>query len=172
MADVSVLRIGALTALLFLGSCTTVPEIFQPAPTDPNDGYEGSLAEAGVNTDMDWGPKQSLLLSQYTALREQHSRTIRDYEKLEAENQNVKAMLRSEQEALDGERAERVQIEAQVELMRQRLSEQEATILSLRIDKAKAEQSALLAKIDALKVAIDQAAPASVEAAAMPPAGR
>ncbi len=172
MADSPIIRIGALAALLALGSCTTIPEIFQPAPTDPNDGYEGSLAEAGINTEMDWGPKQNLLLSEYTALREEHSRTLRDFEKLEAENQNVKAMLRSEKEALDTERVERVQIEAQLELLRQRLSEQEATILSLRIDKAKAEQSALLAKIDALKVAIDQTAPANVEAAAMPPAGR
>ncbi|MCR9244197.1 MAG: hypothetical protein NXI31_04140 [bacterium] len=162
----------ATTAVLLLGSCTTLPKMFEPAPSDPNDGYEGSLTQAGVSTEMDWGPKQSLLLSKFKALNEEHAKVLRDLESANAENQNLKAMLSGEQEALAKERADRAQVQAQFELTHQRLSEQEATILSLRIEKAKAEQAALLAKIDAMNQSMEQYSSSNVESAAMPPAGR
>lgn len=163
----------AMLLLLPIGACSSVPDlIFEPAPTDPNDGYEGSLTQAGVNTEMDWGPKQNLLLSEYKTLREEHARLERRLESVLAENQNLKTRLNDEQQAYKEEQALRAQIEAQLELKRQKLGEQEATILSLRIEKAKAEQAALLAKIDVLRGTMDQIAPTNVEASAVPPAGR
>ena len=65
--------------LLALMSCETASNlVFEPEPSDPLDGYEGSLAQAGINTDMDWGPKQSLLLDKYKTLLETHSQLKKD----------------------------------------------------------------------------------------------
>ena len=69
-------RTLTLLPLVFLVSCETATNlVFEPEPTDPLDGYEGSLAQAGINTDMDWGPKQSLLAQQVqdAARATQHS---------------------------------------------------------------------------------------------------
>ncbi|MCA8951830.1 MAG: hypothetical protein KDE27_20135 [Planctomycetes bacterium] len=162
----------ALSATVLLTGCTALHNPFEPAPTDPNDGYEGSLAQAGVNTEMDWGPKQELLLSEYKTLREEHQQIQRRLETVLAENQNLKTRLNDEQEAHGQEQALRAQIEAQLDLRNQKLGEQEATILSLRIEKAKAEQAALLAQMDVLRATMDQLTPANVEASAVPPAGR
>ncbi|MFO1076187.1 MAG: hypothetical protein U1E73_00510 [Planctomycetota bacterium] len=164
------LSLGA--ASLAFSACTAAGNLlYEPKPTDPNDGYEGSLAQAGVNTEMDWGPKQNLLLTEYKTLREAHNGLQKRLDAALAESQNLKTRLNEAEDSHKREKAQRVQIEAQLELSRQKVSEQDATILSLRIEKAKVEQQALLAKIDLLKSSIDQMSPTSVEASA-PPANR
>lgn len=166
-------RLFPLATLLLFAACSSVPNLlFEPAPTDPNDGYEGSLAQAGVNTEMDWGPKQSHLLSQYKMLLEEKGRLDSRLKTVEAENRNLKTQLNNEKTAFASEQAQRAQLEAQLELRAQKLGEQEAIILSLRIEKAKAEQAALLAKIDALQATMNEITPTNVEASAMPPASR
>ncbi|MCA8977627.1 MAG: hypothetical protein KDC98_23080 [Planctomycetes bacterium] len=167
------LPLVALLALLALTGCQAAGNLFfEPAPTDPNDGYEGSLAQTGVNTEMDWGPKQNLLLSEFKALREKHTLLEKRLDTLIAENQNLKTQLNDEQDMYRLEKGSRAQIEAQFELARQKLSEQEATILSLRIEKAKLEQTALLAQIDLMQATMRDLSPGNVEASAMPPANR
>ena len=160
-------------ALLSLCGCRSASElIFEPKATDPLDGYEGSLAQAGINTEMDWGPKQNLLLSEFKTLKETHSRLEKRLEQMLAENQNLKNQLGSEGSALQKERALRAQAEAETELLRQRRRDLEARILSLSIEKAKLEQQNLLAKIDALQQTMEQSPTEAVEAAATPSGGR
>ncbi len=162
-------------ALLLLCSCQSASNLlFEPKATDPLDGYQGSLAQAGINTEMDWGPKQNLLLSEFKTLKETHVRTEKRLDQVLAENQNLKSQLSSEGSTLQKERALRAQAEAETELLRQRRRELEARILSLSIDKAKLEQQNLLTKIDALRQSMEQVNPAPVEAAApaSPPRSR
>ena len=163
----------ALLALLLLGSCRSASElIFEPKATDPLDGYEGSLAQAGINTEMDWGPKQNLLLSEFRALKETHAKLEKRLDQMLAENQNLKNQLGSEASALQKERAVRAQAEAETEQLRQKRRELEARILSLSIEKAKLEQQNLLAKIDALQQSMEHTPTEAVDAAATPPGNR
>ena len=63
-----------LFALLLFGGCKSVAALlYEPKPTDRLDGYNGSLAQAGINTEMDWGPKQNLLLSEFKTLKDEPS---------------------------------------------------------------------------------------------------
>jgi hypothetical protein len=140
--------------------------------TDPLDGYEGSLAQAGINTEMDWGPKQNLLLSEYKTLKETHVRLQQRLDQVLAENQNLKGQLGNESSMLQKEKALRAQAEAETGLLRERRRELEARILSLSIEKAKLEQKSLLAKIDELEREMHDAQADAVEAAATPPANR
>ncbi|MBP8302025.1 MAG: hypothetical protein KA020_16780, partial [Planctomycetes bacterium] len=71
--------------------------------------------------------------------------------------------------SLEQEKRRRAEIEAQFELKNQKLREQETTILTLRIEKAKLEQANLLAKIDALKQSMPDSSANPVEASATPP---
>ena len=105
--------------------------VVEPEPSDPLDGYEGSLAQAGINTDMDWGPKQSLLLDKYKTLLETHSQLKKDHEESLRINQNLQSQLHSEQAALTQEKSSRAQSEAETERLRQRNRDHEAKILSL-----------------------------------------
>jgi hypothetical protein len=155
--------------LLLLGGCKSAAEmLYPPKPTDPLDGYNG-LAQAGINTEMDWGPKQSFLLSDYKALKEDQARLRSELERATAEKDNLKRQLNSDGTALEQEKRRRAEIEAQFELKNQKLREQEATILSLRIEKAKLEQANLLSKIEALKQSMTEPPSNVVEAAATPP---
>jgi chromosome segregation ATPase len=158
-----------LLVLLSLGGCRAAANLlYEPRADDPLDGYQGSLAEAGINTEMDWGPKQNLLLSEFKTLKESHVQLERRLEDLRAENQNLKSQLSGETGSLQKERAMRAQAEAETELLRQRRRELEARILSLSIEKAKLEQSSLLAKIDALSATLEQTQTGTTEAAAPP----
>ena len=161
-----------LLLLLTLGGCRAAANLlYEPRADDPLDGYKGSLAEAGINTEMDWGPQQSLLLSEFKTLKESYVQIERRLEDLLAENQNLKSQLSGESGHLQKEKALRAQAEAETELLRQRKREYEARILSLSIEKAKLEQSSLLAKIDALSASLEQSQGSAVDAAA-PPRGR
>lgn len=162
-----------IVALLALGSCQGAASLlYEPKPNDPLDGYAGSLAQAGINTEMDWGPKQNLLLSEFKTLKEEHTRLEKRLEQIVAENQNLKNQVNNDGKSLQAEKTARMQTEAQLEQKQQKLRENEATILSLRIEKAKLEQQNLLAKIDVLKATMDQSVPTNVEAAATPPGNR
>ncbi|MDA7494601.1 hypothetical protein N8467_00885 [bacterium] len=149
--------------LLALMSCETASNlVFEPEPSDPLDGYEGSLAQAGINTDMDWGPKQSLLLDKYKTLLETHSQLKKDHEESLRINQNLQSQLHSEQAALTQEKSSRAQSEAETERLRQRNRDHEAKILSLSIEKAKLEQTQLRALIADLQETVNaQAAEAT-----------
>jgi hypothetical protein len=145
----SLLLLSAL-ALLFT-SCQTASEMmFEPEPSDPLDGYEGSLAQAGINTDMDWGPGQNLLLSKYASAQSEILQLKKDHEELLATNQNLQAKLVAEQTSLGEEKKERAQADADVELLRRRVRERDAKILSLQIDKAKLEQDRLQRQITSI----------------------
>ena len=157
---------------VFAAGSTTPPKLFEPVATDPLDGYKGSLPEAGVNTEMDWGNKQSLLLSEFKTLREAHSQLEKRLEQVLGENKNLTARLGNESQALQREQSLRAQSEAETEELRKRRRDLEARILSLSLEKAKLEQVALQAKIEALKATLDQNAPTAVEAAATPPRSR
>jgi len=156
--------------LLTFASCETASNlILGPEPTDPLDGYEGSLAQAGINTDMDWGPKQSGLLSQYKTLFEQNSQLKKEHEEVLATNQNLQSQLSGEQSSLSTERGLRLQAEAETERLRQTNRNHEAKILSLSIEKAKLEQDSLRRQIAALEETISATAAGTAEAAALPP---
>jgi hypothetical protein len=168
-------RPGLLLVLPLLAAftgCAAAPQLFEPTATDPLDGYKGSLAEAGINTEMDWGPKQSLLLNEFKTLREAHAQLEKRVEQLVAENQGLTSRLASEGSSLQKEKALRAQAETESEGLRQRKRELEARILGLSIEKAKLEQQALLAKIDALQATLEQSPPNVVEAAAPPARSR
>lgn len=156
--------------LLALVSCETAANlVFEPEATDPLDGYEGSLAQAGINTDMDWGPKQSLLLSKYKTLLETHSQLKKDHEETLAINQNLQSKLLGEQSELTKERSKSAQAEAETERLRQRNREHEAKILSLSIEKAKLEQDKLRSLIADLQETVNAQAASTAEASAKPP---
>ena len=155
--------------LLAFASCETATNlVLGPEATDSLDGYEGSLAQAGINTDMDWGPKQSLLLSKYKTLLEQNSQQKRDHEELIATNQNLQSQLSGEQSSLSLERGLRAQAEAETNRLRQTNRNHEAKILSLSIEKAKLEQESLRRQITALEATITAAGNVT-EATATPP---
>ncbi|MBL8726178.1 MAG: hypothetical protein JNK49_19185 [Planctomycetes bacterium] len=162
-----------LATLMLLGGCKTAAGLFsEPKPQDRLDGYEGSLAKAGVNTEMDWGPKQDHLLARFSALTEEHAKLQRELADEKAKNRNLENQVVSETSAGQREKSQRAQIEAQLELKNQKLREQEAMILSLRIEKAKLEQQTLLSRIDALNQVLQVGAPGTVEAAAPMPGRR
>ena len=166
-------RLLLLLPALALTSCETAGNlIYEPAVTDPLDGYRGSLTQAGINTEMDWGPTQNPLLSEHRTLMESHKTLERRLDELRAENQNLQTQLGGESSALQREKALRAQAEAETELLRQRRRDLEARILSLSIEKAKLEQANLLGKIESLRQSLDQAESIPMEAAAQPPRGR
>ena len=167
----SAFAVAALS--LALCACQSASDlIFEPKASDPLDGYEGSLAQAGINTEMDWGPKQNLLLSEYKTLKETHARLEKRLDQVLAENQNIKNQLADEGSSLQQEKARRAQAEAETETLRQRRRELEARILSLSIEKAKLEQLNLLAKIDGLRRSLEQPETGTAEAAAPLPGNR
>jgi len=153
-----------------LVACKAPDLMYEPRPDDPLDGYAGGLTQAGVNTEIDWGPKQTLLLSGYQALKEQEVKLRRDLEASHAENRNLQARLNQEGDALQHERTLRVQAEAEVQNLRNRRRDLEARILSLGIEKAKLEQAALLGKIANLQRTLEDISPSSGVPAA-PPGG-
>jgi hypothetical protein len=159
-------------ALLFcLYSCQSASELlYQPKPEDPNDGIS-SLPQAGVNTVMDWGPGQGLLLKDYTDLKieKAHSQKLLD-EKV-AENLTLQAQLSAEKESKQKELNLRLQSEALVESLQKSKRELEARILSLAIEKAKLEQTNLLAEIARLQRSLEDVGTAT-EAAAPAPGGK
>ncbi|MCC7065774.1 MAG: hypothetical protein IT456_23405 [Planctomycetes bacterium] len=158
-----------LLCLLLLVSCKSAAELlYPPKATDPLDGYN-SLSQAGINTEMDWGPKEERLLSQYKTLKGVEAELRTELEKTKAERDNLKRQLNNDGLSLEQEKRRRAEIEAQFELKNQKLREQETTILTLRIEKAKLEQANLLAKIDALKQSMPDSSANPVEASATPP---
>lgn len=163
--------IPLLCLLAALSACSAAESVmFKPRPEDPMDGYAGSLAQAGVNTEMDWGPRQQLLLDQFKLLQEEHSKLQRSLSKTQDENQSLRAQLAGETETASKEKSLRLQAEAESELLRQKRRELEARILSLGIEKAKLEQTALLAKIAELQRTLEDLAPATPADASAPAA--
>jgi len=162
----------ALLLAMLAGCRAASGLLFEPKATDPLDGYKGSYAEAGVNTEMDWGPKENLLLSEFKTLKEAHSKLEHRVEQLVAENQNLTSRLGNEGTALQKEKALRAQAEAETEQLRQRRRELESRILGLSIEKAKLEQAGLKAKIDALSATLEQASANNPEPPAAPARSR
>jgi len=163
---------SALLAALTCAACSTADDLlYEPKPDDPNDGYKGVLAEAGVNTVMNWGPKQELLLADFKTLQEQHKRLQDQLEKVRGENQHLKTQVDDAAASLKKEQALRAQAEGESDNLKQKRREYEARILGLGIEKAKLEQAVLRARIDALQRTMESITPVPVEAAA-PPAGR
>ncbi|GAB4146103.1 MAG: hypothetical protein Fur0037_14120 [Planctomycetota bacterium] len=148
-----------------LAGCQSAENLlFRQKPDDPNDGYN-SLPEAGVNTVMDWGPGQELLLKDYTNLKEQQARMQKRIDELVAENQNLKAQLAKESESVAREKGLRQQADSHAESLQKRTRELEAKVLSLSIEKAKLEQANLLAEIERLQKSLETAgAPAEASA--------
>jgi hypothetical protein len=166
------LLVGALLLVSTSGCKSAANLLYEPKPEDRLDGYDGSLAQAGINTTMDWGPRQNGLLAEFTTLKEKEAELLRELERERAEKFNLQTRLNQETEAAQREKAQRVQAEAQADLRNQQLRERDALILSLRIEKAKLEQQNLLGKIDALNQALQQGPVNPVEAAATPPGRR
>jgi len=161
-----------VAALALLGACASSSGgLMEPKATDPLDGYKGSYAEAGVNTEVDWGPKQNLLLSEFTSLKDAHTKLKARVDQLVAENANLTTRLSNEATSLEREKSLRAQAEAETELLRTRRRELEARILNLSIEKTKLEQANLKAKIDALNIALEQGAP-TANTPATPPRNR
>ncbi|MCK5943474.1 MAG: hypothetical protein KAI24_15945 [Planctomycetes bacterium] len=156
-----------LLAMAFASCETATNLMFEPEPNDPLDGYEGSLAQAGINTDMDWGPKQNLLLSKYKTLLEENARLEKDNQALLAQNQNLQSQLSNEQSTLEQEQGMRAQSEAETDLLRQKIRDRDAKILSLSIEKARLEQERLQLQIAALSDSMEQGGNPT-EAAAKP----
>jgi hypothetical protein len=161
-------------ALGVFAACTSQSGgLLEPKATDPLDGYKGSYAEAGVNTEVDWGPKQNLLLTEYTSLKDAHHKLQRRVEQLVAENANLTTRIANEATAYEREKSLRAQAEAETELLRNRRRELEARILNLSIEKSRLEQAELKARIDALNAtAAAEAAAANTPPPAAPPRNR
>ena len=153
----NLMRSLLLLPLLTLAVSCKVPNmIFEPRPDEPLDGYAGGLTQAGVNTEIDWGPKQQLLMSRYQVLTEEVAQLQKSLEKQDAENRNLLAQVTQANKALTDEQSLRVQIEAQVQRLRNERRDLQAQVLNLGIEKAKLEQSNLLAKIARLQQVLDQ----------------
>ena len=155
-----------LPLLAFAGCETASNLIFEPAPDDPLDGYEGSLAQAGINTELDFSPQQSTLLGKYKELMERNQKLAEEKAELEAENQNLQAQLQAERNELEKEKSLRAQAEAETASLRSKSRDFQAKILSLSIEKAKLEQERLLHEIAALDAQMRKA-----EVGATPAAG-
>src|SRR5205814_5590700 len=119
----------------------------------------------GVNTEMDWGPKQQTLLADFKALQEEHAKLKKRFEQIQGEGQTARAQLAGESETLDKEKKLRVQAEAEAEMLRTKRRELEARILSLSIEKAQLEQNTLKARLLELQRSLEES-PAPAEAAA------
>lgn len=156
-------------ALLCVGCQTTTDMMFEPDPNDPLDGYEGSLSQAGINTDIDLGPKQTYLLSEFQTVKKENAQLKQDNEQLLSQNQNLQAQLAEEQSALAAAQKARAQAEAEAEQYRGRVRERDAKILSLSIANAKLEQESLRQQIATINQSISNAAAPSQEGAARPP---
>ncbi|MBM3975212.1 MAG: hypothetical protein FJ301_14050 [Planctomycetes bacterium] len=166
----STFRLPVLALLTLLGSCASTG-LMEPKAIDPLDGYKGSYAEVGVNTEVDWGPKQNLLLSEFTSLKEAHNKLRSRVDQLVAENANLTTRLSNEATSLEREKSLRAQSEAETELLRTRRRDLETRILNLSLEKTKLEQAYLKTKIDALNIALEQGAP-PVNTPATPPSNR
>lgn len=132
---------------LLFAACHAAPIGYEPKPEDPLDGYKGSYAEAGVNTEVALGPKQEYLLSGYKTLQEAKVELERQNQTLQQRVRELEGNYGRESESLQRERALRTQAEAEVAALSQKRRELEARILSLGIEKAKLEQAAILSKI-------------------------
>jgi hypothetical protein len=149
--------------------CETANELlFEPPITDPNDGLEGNLAQAGMSTEMDWGEGQGTLLSEYQKLNQSYARLQKQSEELRAQNQNLLSQLTSVQAELEDEKGLRTQAESQLAMKSQDVRQREAKILTLSIEKAKLEQERLQHKINALNDSMTNI-PTPTEATATPP---
>lgn len=157
----------ALLLALLPGCRAAAGLLTDPPASDPLDGYKG-YGPSGVNTAMDWGPQQQLLLTEFTALKEAHAKLEKRVEQLLDENRSLTSRLGNESTTLQQEKALRAQAEAETEQLRQRRRDLEARILGLSIEKAKLEQANLKYKIDALSASLDQANAVPAEAAAPP----
>jgi hypothetical protein len=157
-------------ALLLLTACKSQDLVYQPRPDDMIDGRESALS-AGVNTEMDWGPKQGLLLQEYKKVMNRTAGLEREVDRLKTENQTAGLRIRNESEAVAKERSLRVQAEAESESLRTKRRELEGRVLSLNIANAKLEQTALLSKIALLQKDLESLPPNPAEAAA-PTAGK
>lgn len=136
--------------LLFV-ACHSAPIGYEAKPEDPLDGYKGTYAEAGVNTEVALGPKQEYLLSGYKTLQDDNARLARENQSLQQKVRELEGNFGRESETLQRERALRTQAEAEVAALQQKRRELEARILSLGIEKAKLEQATILAKIAELQ---------------------
>ncbi len=161
-----VFALASLGLAMLTGCRAAAHLLYEPKATDPLDGYKGSYAEAGINTEMDWGPKQNLLLSEFKTLKEAHQKLERRAEELVEENRTLTKRLANEGGSLQKEKALRSQAEAETEQLRQRRRELEARILSLSIEKAKLEQANLKNRIDALSASLETAGGTPAEASA------
>lgn len=158
--------------LVLFAACQNMPIGYEPKPEDPLDGYS-TLKEAGVSTEVDLGPKQEYLLSGYKELRDNHQKLEKDYKDLQDKHLAMQAKLSGEGESLTRERTLRTQAEAEVVSLQQKRRELEARILSLGIEKAKLEQTALLAKIAEMQRTLETVpGAAAVDAQASPMGGR
>lgn len=137
----------AASLCIFLAACHSAPLGYAPKPEDPLDGYKGTYAEAGVNTEVALGPKQEFLLSGFTALKDENAKLERENKTLQQKVRELEGNFGRESESLQRERALRTQAEAEVAALQQKRRELEARILSLGIEKAKLEQATILAKI-------------------------
>ena len=156
-------------ALLFTGCQTATDMMFEPDPNDPLDGYEGSLAQAGINTDMDLGPKQTYLLSEFQTVKRENAQLKQDNEQLLSQLQNLQAKLTDEQNSLEAEQKSRAQAEAEADQYRRRVRERDAKILSLSIANAKLEQDRLRQQIATINQTMSSESAAETESAARPP---
>lgn len=145
-----------LPLLALAVSCKVPNVIFEPRPDEPLDGYAGGLTQAGVNTEIDWGPGQKFLMSSHQSLLEEVEKLRRDNETKDADTRNLEVQVEQANDELKRERALRVQIEAQVQQLLNQRRDLQAQVLNLGIEKAKLEQTNLLAKIAKLQRALDQ----------------
>jgi len=163
-------RCAVPAALLIAFAACKAPDIvYEPRPDDVIDGRRSAL-EAGVNTEMDYGPKQSLLLKSYQEAQNNVARLQKELDELRRGKQATETRLSDEGAAFAKEKALRVQAEAEAESLRGKRRELEARILSLGIEKAKLEQQALQSRIAVLQRDLEDMAPPPAENAA-PPAG-
>jgi len=162
-----------VAALFTFAGCQAAADLLlEPAPTDPYDGFEGTYPELGVSTESDLGPKEKRLLDVHTELLREKLRIEEANRELRAKNQDLQHQLDAMTKNYETERGERAVHESNLQRVRQDLQEREAMILALRIEKAKAEQQALLLEIDLAEASLRTANPRGAEATAMPPAGR
>lgn len=158
-----------LPLMLLIGCESTGNLLYETEASDPLDGWEGSLSEVGINTELDWGPKQHRLLTDYRELLELRTYLEDENKRLQAVNQNLKNQLDNELASLDEERGVRAQAEAETERLRKAIRERDAKILSLSIEKAKLEQDRLRSQIAELDEILQVVENNAVEASAPAP---
>ena len=161
---------AAVVALMSMSACSVARDLLgDPAKDDPQDGYTTYLTEGGHNTEMDFGPDQTVLMSQYAQLQIKVQQLEQTLEKRDLAINKLTADLATERGRFEQESRERAQAQASTKEIHARTRALESQILTLSVQKAELDLELTTLRIAQLQQQLD-GGPAVLEASTTPPA--